>query len=154
MAVAQEEVERRVKLLKKLKENLLKQRDKFQNYMKVLDAEKDSIEQDQIEHLQTQVKIEENLVLEIHNFQKVIDPIEDVLQQAYPHEHDSEVTEIKVSLENLRQQVLDKNQTNRKLLSSKMGEVRTEILRLRPLVRGKSLYGSSNQVSTLVDITT
>lgn len=154
MALTPEELDRRVGLLKKLKQNLLLQREKFQNYMKVLDAEKDSIENDQIDHLETQVKFEENLVLEIHNFQKVIDPLEDVLHQAYPQAQDTEVAEIKTSLENLRQQVLEKNQSNRKLLSSRMEAVRGEILRIRPKNRGKNPYGSSSQVSTLVDITT
>lgn len=154
MALAPEELARRVGLLKKLKQNLLLQREKFQNYMKVLDAEKDSIENDQMDHLETQVKIEESLVLEIHQFQKVIDPLEEVLHHSYPQENDTEVVEIKTSLENLRQQVLEKNQSNRKLLSTRMDEVRGEILRLRPKNRGKNPYGSSSQVSTLVDITT
>jgi flagellar biosynthesis/type III secretory pathway chaperone len=146
-----EEVERRVALLKKLKQTLNQQREKFHNYLQVLDKERDSLEQGKFDHLQTQVKLEEVIVEEIGTFQKVIDPLEDVWRQAYPESSDYEVEELKSNLAQLKTQVLEKNASNRSLLSSRMEEVRSEIVRLRP--RPKNPYGKRAE-SHLIDIST
>jgi flagellar biosynthesis/type III secretory pathway chaperone len=153
MALTKEEVDRRVALLKRLKSTLLEQREKFRSYMRVLDAEKVSIEDDKVETLRAQVELEENLVAEIQSFQKVIDPLEAVWKQSYAVD-DHEVAELKQSLANLKTQVLEKNQMNRTLLSSRMAYLQNEILRLRPTVRGRNPYTGQRAVSTLVDITT
>jgi flagellar biosynthesis/type III secretory pathway chaperone len=154
MVLTKEEVDRRVALLKRLKITLLQQREKFRNYMVVLEAEKVSIEDDKVETLRAQVELEETLVAEIHTFQKVIDPLEAVWKQSYPLDHDEEVVELKQSLANLKSQVLEKNEKNRTLLSARMAHVQGEILRLRPSVRGRNPYTGNRSVSTLVDITT
>ncbi|MEI8093939.1 MAG: flagellar biosynthesis protein FlgN [Spirochaetales bacterium] len=154
MVLTKEEVDRRVALLKRLKTTLLAQREKFRNYMLVLDAEKSSIENDKVDTLRLQVELEENLVAEIHTFQKVIDPLEAVWKQSYPLDHDVEVVELKATLANLKSQVLEKNEKNRTLLSARMAQVQGEILRLRPNVRGRNPYTGQRSVSTLVDITT
>ena len=153
MALTKEEVDRRVALLKRLKSTLLEQREKFRSYMRVLDAEKVSIEDDKVETLRAQVELEENLVAEIQSFQKVIDPLEAVWKQSYAVD-DHEVAELKQSLANLKTQVLEKNQMNRTLLSSRMAYLQNEILRLRPTVRGRNPSTGQRAVSTLVDITT
>ena len=153
MALTKEEVDRRVALLKRLKSTLLEQREKFRSYMRVLDAEKVSIEDDKVETLRAQVELEENLGAEIQSFQKVIDPLEAVWKQSYAVD-DHEVAELKQSLANLKTQVLEKNQMNRTLLSSRMAYLQNEILRLRPTVRGRNPYTGQRAVSTLVDITT
>ena len=153
MALTKEDVDRRVALLKRLKSTLLEQREKFRSYMRVLDAEKVSIEDDKVETLRAQVELEENLVAEIQSFQKVIDPLEAVWKQSYAVD-DHEVAELKQSLANLKTQVLEKNQMNRTLLSSRMAYLQNEILRLRPTVRGRNPYTGQRAVSTLVDITT
>ena len=153
MALTKDEVDRRVALLKRLKSTLLEQREKFRSYMRVLDAEKVSIEDDKVETLRAQVELEENLVAEIQSFQKVIDPLEAVWKQSYAVD-DHEVAELKQSLANLKTQVLEKNQMNRTLLSSRMAYLQNEILRLRPTVRGRNPYTGQRAVSTLVDITT
>jgi flagellar biosynthesis/type III secretory pathway chaperone len=154
MVLTKDEVDRRVALLKRLKTTLLAQREKFRNYMLVLDAEKSSIENDKVDTLRLQVELEENLVAEIHTFQKVIDPLEAVWKQSYPLDRDDEVSELKTTLAHLKTQVLEKNEKNRTLLSARMAHVQGEILRLRPSVRGRNPYTGNRTVSTLVDITT
>jgi len=154
MPLTKDEVDRRVALLKRLKATLLEQREKFRSYMKVLDAEKVSIEGDKVETLKAQVELEENLVSEIQTFQKVIDPLEAVWKQSYPLDRDDEVMELKASLANLNTQVQETNEKNRGLLSARMAHVQGEILRLRPQIRGRNPYSPNRPVSTLVDITT
>lgn len=156
MGLSKDEVQKRVSVLKRLKDNLLQQREKFQNYLVVLEKEKVSIESGQVEALQTQVQVEENIVSEIYSFQKVIDPLEEIYKAVAPaHEDDHEIVQLRGSLDHLREQVLEKNQRNRSLLSSKMAEVQQEIVQVRK-PRRHSVYGgfAQKQTPTLVDITT
>lgn len=153
MTLTREEVERRVSLLKRLKATLAQQREKFQTYLKVLDAEKTSIETDAVETLRAQVELEEELVGEIHAIQKVIDPLEAVLHQSYSGASDEETVDLKTSLEALRTQVQERSRENRGLLSRSMEALQGEVVRLRPQVRSRNPYASRHGAS-LVDITT
>jgi hypothetical protein len=120
MTLSKEEVERRVALLKRLKTTLHQQREKFQTYLKVLDAEKASIETEAVDTLRAQVELEEELVVDIHAIQKVIDPLEAVLQQTYSGSADEETLDLRASLETLKTQVQEKSRENRGLLSRSM----------------------------------
>lgn len=152
--LTREEVERRVALLKRLKVTLSQQREKFVAYLKVLDAEKASIEGEAVDTLRAQVELEEELVLDIHAIQKVIDPLEAVLHQAYQGAADDETLDLRTSLETLKVQVQEKSRENRGLLARSMEALQGEVLRVRPQVRSRNPYAGSRGSSTLVDITT
>ena len=153
MTLSKEEVERRVALLKRLKTTLHQQREKFQTYLKVLDAEKASIETDAVDTLRAQVELEEELVVDIHAIQKVIDPLEAVLQQTYSGASDDETLDLRASLETLKTQVQEKSRENRGLLSRSMESLQGEMVRVRPQVRSRNPY-AARAASSLVDITT
>lgn len=150
--LTKEEVGRRVALLKRLKATLAQQREKFQTYLKVLDAEKASIESDAVETLKAQVELEEELVVDIHAIQKVIDPLEAVLQQSYEGP-DEETLDLRQSLASLKMQVQEKSRENRGLLSRSMEALQNEIVRVRPQIRNRNPY-AARPSTTLVDITT
>lgn len=152
--LTKDEIDKRVVLLKRLKATLAQQREKFQTYLQVLDAEKASIEGEAGDTLQAQIRLEEELVVDIHAIQKVIDPLEAVLQQAYQGSSDEEVADLKISLNTLKSQVQEKSRENRGLLSRSMDSLSRELVRVRPLVRGRNPYSSSRSGSALVDITT
>jgi hypothetical protein len=153
LTLTREEVEQRVALLKRLKSTLAQQRSKFQTYLKVLDAEKASVEADAVDTLRAQVELEEELVVDIRAIQKVIDPLEAVLQDSYDAPSDDEMADLRSSLETLKVQVEEKSRENRGLLSKSMELVDREVVRLRPQVRGRSPYAGARP-SSLVDITT
>ncbi len=122
--------------------------------MRVLDAEKASIEDQAVDALKVQVELEEELIVDIHAIQKVIDPLEAVLHQAYRGHIDDEVVDLRSTLETLKVQVEDKSRENRGLLSRSMAALEGEIVKLRPQVRGRNPYTSQTVTSSLVDITT
>ena len=153
MTLTQDEVGKRVALLKRLKATLSQQREKFQSYLKVLDAEKASIEADAVDTLRSQVELEEELLVDIHAIQKVIDPLETILQQAYQGSTDDEVVDLKISLDALKTKVQERSRENRGLLSRAMETLNHEIVRVRPQVRSRNPYASP-RTSSLVDITT
>ncbi len=152
MTLTKDEVDRRVALLKRLKRTLAEQRQKFHDYLKVLDAEQTSIENRAAETLQAQVEMEEQLVVEIHAIQKVIDPLEAVLRESQDVS-DNEVAELRTALDDLKEQVSQKSEQNRGLLERALSSLSGEIVRLRP-TRGRNPYAGTKHQAALVDITT
>ena len=97
--------------------------------------------------------LEEELVVDIHAIQKVIDPLEAVLQSSYQGAADEEVVDLRSSLETLKVQVQERSRENRGLLSRSMAALDGEIVRLRPQIRSRNPYAAARAPS-LVDITT
>jgi len=154
LTLTKDEVEKRVSLIKRLKATLSQQREKFRSYLKVLDAEKVSIEGQAVDVLRVQVELEEELMVDIQAIQKVIDPLDAVLSQAYHGHTDDEVVDLRSTLESLKGQVQAKSQENRGLLSRSMAALEGEIVQLRPQIRGRNPYSGQRASSSLVDITT
>ncbi|RKX85315.1 MAG: flagellar biosynthesis protein FlgN [Spirochaetes bacterium] len=146
------DIEERINILKKLRETLLKQKERFVTYLDVLEKEERSINEGDIDKLELQIHIEEEIVKEITNFEKVISPLDDLYKRAYPVEEKS-IPKLKNSLENIRKSVLKKNKRNRVLLKEKMDAVRHEIKSLKVKHDIPSPYADIG-VPTLVDITT
>jgi predicted phage gp36 major capsid-like protein len=160
--VSPEEVLRRVAVLRRFRELLQSQRDRFREYLEVLDKQKDVIEKGSAEDLISHVELEEKIVADIFSIQKVIDPLEDMYRAAYPEKYGaaapaaegaSEVRSLKTALEGLKTEAIVRADRNRALLSNRMAEIRSEIktLKKNPYVKGRSVYGEAG-TPALIDI--
>jgi flagellar biosynthesis/type III secretory pathway chaperone len=150
---AQDDIGQRVATLRRFRELLLQQREKFRSYLTVLDHERADIESGDVDRLAAHVEIEEALVSEIFTFQKVIDPMEELYRAAYPAaDEDPELPELKGTLVELKDEVLKRNAENRALLKSRMEMTRSEIAGLRrPYASRSSVYAAAGE-GALVDI--
>jgi hypothetical protein len=163
------ELAQRVAILKRFKELLTQQRDRFRSYLDLLDKQQSVIETGSAEELLAYVEVEEKVVADIFSIQKVIDPLEEMYytvtsggQQPKASAklknsaggHD-EVPSLKASLEKLQSEAVTRSARNKELLSKRMLELRTEIKALRnnpyAASRRRSGFGDSNTAS-LVDI--
>jgi hypothetical protein len=153
-----DEIERRVALLRRFRELLAEQRGKFERYLHVLDHEKADIESGDIDRLVAHVEIEEQVVSEIYTFQKVIDPLDELYRAAFaasagfPGGDGTDVPELKGALDELKGEVIRRNKENRVLLGRRMELLRGEIAGFRnPLASRKSVYSGGGE-GGLVDI--
>jgi hypothetical protein len=164
--ISPEEVTRRVAVLKRFRELLKAQRDRFREYLEVLDKQKDVIEQGGTEDLISHVELEEKIVADIFSIQKVIDPLEDMYRTFYPEGYGaaqpqggpspgagSDVSDLKSALEGLKREAVIRSERNKELLSKRMVELRSEIKSLRgnPYAARRSVYGGEGSAS-LIDI--
>jgi hypothetical protein len=170
-AVSPEEVVRRVAILKRFRELLKAQRDRFHQYLEVLDKQKDVIEQGSPDDLISHVELEEKILSDIYSIQRVIDPLEDMYRAAYSPrdagtrvgisagasaesgDAPAEVSTLKSALEGLKTEAALRSERNKVLLSHRMTEIRREIKNLRknPYAGGRSVYGNT-ETSALIDI--
>jgi len=156
--VSEKELERRVAILKRFRELLIQQRDRFRNYLVVLERQQTSIESANAEQILAHVEVEEQIVADIFSIQKVIEPLEAMYQAAfqtaekYPQD---DVPSLKAALEDLKQEAIIRSSHNRNLLSARMAEIRSEIntLRNNPFTAGARQHVFHNYNSaTMVDI--
>ena len=153
--ISASELSHRVAVIKRFKELLKAQRDRFQTYLKALDRQKDVIEKGSTDELLHYVELEEKIVTDIFSIQKVIDPLEQMYQSVQKGEtalksESGEVAGLKEALNNLKTEAALRAEQNRELLSKRMAELRSEIKSL------KSNYPrrrpDSSQMPSLVDL--
>jgi hypothetical protein len=163
------EIRRRVAVLKRFRELLRQQRDRFARYLEVLDKQKNVIESGGADELMAHVELEEKIVSDIFSIQKVIDPLEDLYQTLLPSKavkghlpaavlpegvsmEEQEVPGLKSALEELKAEALIRSERNRELLAKRMEELRLEMknLRANPYALRRSVY--SGETASLVDI--
>jgi len=178
--ISPEELKRRVATIKRFRELLSQQRDRFRQYLTVLDKQKDVIEKGDADALIAHVELEEQIVSDIFTIQKVIDPMEAMYQASLPAgsksagslpartvtalsagaqsgtvqgaEAQSDVTDLRAALEELRSEAVLRSARNRELLAKRMEELRQEMktMRANPYAIHHSAY--SNESAALVDI--
>lgn len=157
--ISEEELEERVALLRRFKELLEKQRQKFRDYLNVLEKQAEVIKTEDTEALLIHTEIEQQIVANISNLQKVIQPIEEMYVNARLDSSDenySEIIEIptlKTDLAKLQKEVLEQNEVNRNLLKTQMESLRQKIEGIKnPYRYNKSIYSKTENTASIISI--
>ena len=151
--LSRQEIDQRVAVLKRFKALLQEQRQKFSDYLVVLETQERSIHEENIDALVHHTELEQSIIGDIFTIQKVIDPIEEMYRLGMPDKDDTEVVRLKSDLNKLQSQVLDQNQKNRELLQSRMADLRQEMISITPNYSYTSkAFAKQETVSSLVDI--
>ncbi|MDR1149656.1 MAG: flagellar biosynthesis protein FlgN [Spirochaetaceae bacterium] len=147
------EIKKRAAVLKRFKELLIEQRERFRSYIDILDKQKDVIENGKTEDILAQVEMEEGVAAGITAVQKVLEPMRFLYENVCSDAKDSGISEISSALENLQQETFQRVKYNKDLLEKRMILIRDELKNLRsnPFTRRKSIY-AENQGATLFDI--
>lgn len=144
------ELDERVAVLKRFRELLSRQRDKFRDYLELLDRQKTDIVEGDVDALVAHVEAEQAIVAEIFAVQKVIDPMEDLYRMAYRGAEPEGLPELRDTLSNLKEEVAGRNAENRSLLKQRMDMLRHQIMSIRnPYAKKKSVYAESAEPSAL-----
>ena len=154
--ITQEELNERVALLRKFRSVLEQQRNKFQEYLTVLEKQQDSITKENPENLIAHTELEQQVVKNIANLQKVIIPMSKMYKASVPMAHtneDSDIRQIQNELNDLQTRVLKQNQINRDLLREHIESIRTQIQNFKnPYKNIKSVYAQPQRVASLVEV--
>jgi len=146
VAINQAELEQRVAILKRLKGLLERQRERFRNYLALLENQEVVIGSGSGEQILAHVELEEQIVTDIFSIQRVIAPLEGMYRAAMPRGlSDDEIPALKTSLEDMKIKVQAQSAKNRELLSARMAGIRTEmsVLKDSPFAKSaRSIYGS------------
>ncbi|MBP3560893.1 MAG: flagellar biosynthesis protein FlgN [Treponema sp.] len=154
--ITQEELNERVEILKKLRALLEMQRNKFREYLKVLEQQEHSIETENSEALIMHTELEQEVVKGIANLQKVIIPMSELYKSSSSSDgniSDSAVNELQKDLSNLQNKVLAQNEKNRELLRTHMTQIKTQIEQFKnPYRNVKSVYAQKVTAGNFVEV--
>ena len=133
-------------LAKKIRENLVAQKQRLTNYLKVLDHESADISEKDADKLQAHVKLESNIVSELNAFKKVLDPLEVMYQQTVDNNDDS-LDDLRAGIMSITRKVQEKSDENKKMLDSVLAEMQSQI---NTLPKRNTLYNKVD--SRFIDI--
>lgn len=159
MELSQEELNERVEILRRFRTLLEQQRGKFQEYLNVLEKQQDSISSENPESLIAQTELEQQVVKNIANLQKVILPMSRMYKSVYntaenmPEEQTKSIEKLQSELNDLQTKVLKQNEINRDLLRIHIDNIRTQIQNFKnPYKNARSVYAQKQPVASLVEI--
>ena len=129
--LSNEELEERVAILKRFRFLLEQQRNKFKEYLEVLEKQEEGIISENDTVISAQSELEQQIVSNITNLQKVIVPIEKLYKEK-GITLTAEIPEIQKELSNLQQAVLTQKSAVEKFLPKMMSkeEIKEEMLKL------------------------
>ena len=134
--LTQTELDERVAILRRFKSLLEAQRNKFREYLTVLEKQQEKIEADDGNALASHAELETQIVATIANLQKVIVPMQALYEGSQPAASGSRagvpcdeggVMQIQAELAALQRRVLMQNERNQSLLKAHMSRIRTQI---------------------------
>lgn len=136
-------------LAKKIRENLVAQKQRLTNYLNVLEHESNDIAEKDADKLQAHVKLESNIVSELNAFKKVLDPLEVMYQQTA--DKDDSLDDLRAGIMSITAKVQEKSDENKKMLDSVLADMRNQIDTLPKRNISKNDYSRID--SRFIDIT-
>jgi hypothetical protein len=125
--VPQDELKKRIAILRRFRELLVEQRERFRNYLSVLEKQKSSIASGSADELSAHVEIEEKIVADIFSVQKSIEPIREMFEFSWKDGAAPDIEDLKSSLDGLKNEASRRIVENKKLLQHRMTVLRDEI---------------------------
>lgn len=156
MELSNEELNERVALLKRFRTLLEQQRSKFQEYLNVLEKQQDSISKEDPEALLAHTELEQQVVKNIANLQKVIVPMTKMYKagnQSVSSAEQESITKIQNELTDLQNKVLEQNKVNRDLLRVHIDSIKQQIQNFKnPYKNSRSVYSQKQPIAQLVEV--
>lgn len=156
--ITQEELNERVAILKRFRSLLEQQRNKFREYLTVLEKQQDSINDENTEKLLAHTEIEQQVVQNLSNLQKVIVPMTKMynsINGKTDAQENQEISRIQNELSDLQAKVLKQNEINRELLRVHVDILRNQITNFKnPYRNNRSVYANtqSHKIATMVQV--
>ena len=155
--ISKEELEERVAILKRFRKLLEQQRNKFQEYLMVLESQEGKIEIEDGDSVVAHAELENQIVKNLASLQKVIIPMQgmyNAIVPGIPVSENASVEKLQLDLANLQKQVLAQNEKNRNLLKMQMGKIKNQLGNLNlmnPYRNKNSVYAEKNVVGGMIE---
>jgi hypothetical protein len=137
-------------LAKKIRENLVSQRNKLEEYLTILEKENNDIIEEDADKLIAHIDLEKNIIEDLTDFKKILEPLEKMYSNS-PYKKDDNLMNLKTSLDRLTGQVKEKSVANKEKLEIVLEKVKLNLANVSAKNKiFKNTYETAR--STLVDI--
>lgn len=155
--LSKEELDERVAILKRFRKLLEQQRNKFQEYLMVLESQEGKITEENTDSIMAHTELENQIVKNLASLQKVIVPMQgmyNAIMPGVPVADNAKVEQLQLDLANLQKQVLAQNERNRSLLQNQMNKIKNQLggMNLMNPYRGRSsVYAEKTAVGSVIE---
>ena len=156
--ISNEELEERIAIIKRFKKLLQQQRNKFEEYLLVLEKQSGKIKIDDSDAMIAHAELENQIVANIASLQKVIVPIQNMYKAIVPHVSSSDAESVKnlqEDLDALQKQVLIQNEKNRNMLKAHIAQLKHQMNAVKianPYRNRSSVYAEKAAVGSMISI--
>ena len=154
--ISDKELEERVAIVRRFKSLLEQQRQKFKEYLNVLELQEGKIEEEDVYAIRSHEELGNQIVKNISELQRAIVPMQQLYTStraaSYNPKEAVPIEQIQSELEQLQRKVLTQNERNRELLNVHLADVRRRLSSLQnPYKSLQSIYAEKSP-STLINI--
>jgi len=147
------ELEERLAVIKRFKALLQEQRDKFYEYLLILEKQEIEIRKENLVSMQEYDAIGDAIIKNIIDIQKVIDPIEAIYKETKHEMWNADIGKLQEDLKKLQIAVLRQNKNNCSIIEDRMFAIEDEVLKLKYKNKySKSIYAKNGDVANYVDV--
>ncbi|MBQ9630000.1 MAG: flagellar export chaperone FlgN [Treponema sp.] len=154
--LTEQEFNERVAILKRFRELLVQQRDKFREYLSVLEKHQTSIIEENTDALVAHTELEQQVVSSIVKIQKVIVPMSEMyasVSKFASSEDSAFIKNVQEELTSLQEKIITQNNKNRDLLRIHIAEIQSQMKQLKNPYRGNaSVYSQKVEVGNLIEV--
>ena len=157
--LTEDEILERIAILKRFRTLLEQQRTKFREYLKVLEAQEQRINEENVEALLGQTKLEEDIISSLGSLQKVIVPMQDLYTKSraahYNPAQAVPIEKLQGELVLLQEKVQSQNLRNRQLLKNHMAAIQETLVSIKqnnPYRSRQSVYAEEAGTGSLIQI--
>ena len=158
--ITKEELDERVAMLRRFRSLLEEQRGKFREYLNVLEKQQNSITSENADALLAHTELEQQVVKNIANLQKVIVPMAKMYKAANKAagapvsvSEEADIAKIQNDLSDLQEKVLKQNAINRDLLRIHIEQLKNQINNFKnPYKNNRSVYATVQPVAQMVHV--
>lgn len=153
--IDQKEIDERISILRRFRCLLEQQRNKFQEYLHILEMQESEINSDNTSAITAHAELENQIVKNIGSLQKIIVPMQRLYETSRAAHYNPKdaipVSKIQGDLTKLRTQVISQNMKNQQLLRVRMSDIRNELSGIKnPYRAHQSIYAKQEEAGTLV----
>ena len=156
MELTQTQIDERIAVLRRFKSLLEQQRNKFREYLHVLECQQDKIELDDGDALVAHAELEQQIVANISSLQKVIEPMQSMYNAVaigggVGADEKVSVQKMQSDLSDLQKRVLAQNARNRELLKVHIEQIKQQLAgaaKVNPYRGNRSIYADSGMVTS------
>ncbi|MBQ7881375.1 MAG: flagellar biosynthesis protein FlgN [Treponema sp.] len=157
--LTQTQIDERVAILKRFRSLLEEQRNKFREYLMVLESQQGKIENEDADSLVAHTELEQQIVKNISSLHKVIRPMQSMYNAISKNDitesENASVLKIQADLTDLQNKVLAQNKKNRDLLKVHISQIREQLTTLNnnnPYRGTRSIYAEKAEIGNLITV--
>lgn len=131
-------------LAKRIRANLVEQKEKLEDYLKLLDQQEIDINTKNADNLLSHARVEKDVVKELSQLKIILEPLEKMYRNS-AYQKDEDLQGLKDSIDRLSKNVQEKAETNADNLTSTLCDLQKQIkqVRSKKIVNTNRVYSDS-----------